>query len=252
MSDARAVPLIVAHRGGAPDEPENSWPAFLHAIEQGYDFIEFDVNLSADGVPVIFHNARVHGVPITRLTLSELLALLPELLTLDDLLDRIEGTGNPTFMVIDIKGRNTDRAVAPVIERRGLVPHVLVTSKHAGSLRRLKRRIPPLRTGLSHGASLGHSRLLPAPFLRVMIWVVRLFVLTVGLARMRWAGVCVAALHYLVIDEATVQTLRAAGIRTDAWTVDDPGVANQLLRYGVDMLTTNRPLVVLDGWSTSS
>ena len=68
-----------AHRGlhdGKCGIPENSMKAFRLAIEKGYG-IELDVQLSADGIPVVFHDAtltRVCGVNrrVCDLTLSEL------------------------------------------------------------------------------------------------------------------------------------------------------------------------------------
>lgn len=60
----RAAPLIwpplnIAHRGAAGDAPENTLPAFELASRQGADGIELDVHLSADGVPVVIHDARL-------------------------------------------------------------------------------------------------------------------------------------------------------------------------------------------------
>ena len=56
-----------AHRGlydNNSEAPENSMAAFRRAVEHGYG-IELDVQLSKDGVPVIFHDfdlARACGV----------------------------------------------------------------------------------------------------------------------------------------------------------------------------------------------
>jgi len=51
--------LIFAHRGAAGDAPENTLAAFEWALRQGTDGIECDVHLSADGVPVVIHDARL-------------------------------------------------------------------------------------------------------------------------------------------------------------------------------------------------
>ncbi len=51
-------PLFVAHRGASDRALENSPSAFALALADGADMIEFDVRLSADGVPVVFHDAR--------------------------------------------------------------------------------------------------------------------------------------------------------------------------------------------------
>jgi len=47
---------LIAHRGNARDFPENTLPALQSAVELGIRFIEFDVQLSADGVPVVIHD----------------------------------------------------------------------------------------------------------------------------------------------------------------------------------------------------
>lgn len=45
-----------AHRGASADAPENTLAAFQLGLEQGADGIELDVQLSADGVPVVIHD----------------------------------------------------------------------------------------------------------------------------------------------------------------------------------------------------
>lgn len=52
-------PLIIAHRGFSDEAPENSMAAFQKAIDAKCDMIEMDVRLSADNVPVIFHDRRL-------------------------------------------------------------------------------------------------------------------------------------------------------------------------------------------------
>jgi glycerophosphoryl diester phosphodiesterase len=51
------VPLLVAHRGLAAEYPENTLEALRAALEAGACFVEFDVQLTADGVPVLLHDA---------------------------------------------------------------------------------------------------------------------------------------------------------------------------------------------------
>jgi glycerophosphoryl diester phosphodiesterase len=56
---------LIAHRGNARDFPENTLPALQSAVELGVRFIEFDVQLAADGVPVVIHDhelARTTGL----------------------------------------------------------------------------------------------------------------------------------------------------------------------------------------------
>jgi len=59
------MPDLIAHRGYAARYPENTLPALEAAVAAGARFVEVDVQLSADGVPVLFHDRglkRVCGV----------------------------------------------------------------------------------------------------------------------------------------------------------------------------------------------
>ena len=52
-------PLVIAHRGFSDEAPENSIAAFQKAIEAKSDMVELDVRLSADNVPMVFHDRRL-------------------------------------------------------------------------------------------------------------------------------------------------------------------------------------------------
>jgi glycerophosphoryl diester phosphodiesterase len=52
-------PWNIAHRGGAQLMPENTLPAFADAMASGYDGVELDVQLTADGVAVVHHDDRL-------------------------------------------------------------------------------------------------------------------------------------------------------------------------------------------------
>lgn len=50
------IPELIAHRGYAARYPENTLVALEAAVGAGARFVEVDVQLSADGVPVLFHD----------------------------------------------------------------------------------------------------------------------------------------------------------------------------------------------------
>lgn len=53
-------PLVIAHRGASGLAPENTLAAFRLATALGADGVELDVHLTADGQPVVIHDARVN------------------------------------------------------------------------------------------------------------------------------------------------------------------------------------------------
>lgn len=62
---------IVAHRGFSAMAPENTLVAFSAALEAGADSIEFDLQISADKVPVIFHDETLDRITGTSGTIRE-------------------------------------------------------------------------------------------------------------------------------------------------------------------------------------
>jgi glycerophosphoryl diester phosphodiesterase len=72
-----SLPKLVAHRGYTAHYPENSLLAIAAAVNVGAEFIEFDVLMSADEVPVLFHDrdlqrmcgkqGAVHDYPLAEL-----------------------------------------------------------------------------------------------------------------------------------------------------------------------------------------
>ena len=95
--------VLYAHRGlfdNKTDAPENSLPAFQKAVEAGYG-IELDVQLSKDGIPVVFHDAslkRMCGVegnvwdyPLSELKQLKLADSNAEVPTLAEVLDVVDG-----------------------------------------------------------------------------------------------------------------------------------------------------------------
>ncbi len=71
------IPELVAHRGHAAHYPENTLPAIESALKAGSCYVEVDIQLTADGVPVLFHDDDMqritgHSQYITQLHAEQL------------------------------------------------------------------------------------------------------------------------------------------------------------------------------------
>lgn len=133
--------LNIAHRGASGYAPENTRAAFDKAIAMGTDMIETDVQMTADGHLVLWHDAFVdrnsdgHG-PVCDHTLTELRALdlgrwfapafagqrvltVPEML--NEYVPRIP-------VVFEIKDPRVTQPLMALIAERGLIDRVHVTS----------------------------------------------------------------------------------------------------------------------------
>ena len=63
---------VIAHRGASRQYPENTLAAFDAALDQGCDAIELDLQLSRDGVPVVYHDRTLSRAGGGRRRVAEL------------------------------------------------------------------------------------------------------------------------------------------------------------------------------------
>ncbi len=56
MQPSPLIHRLVAHRGNQQHYPENSLSAFQAAVADGCHYLEFDVQLSADLTPMVYHD----------------------------------------------------------------------------------------------------------------------------------------------------------------------------------------------------
>lgn len=113
-----------AHRGfhkAKSIAPENSMAAFHLAIQNNFG-IEFDVQLSKDGVPVVFHDfnlKRVCGIDknVNELTFQELrqLSLFDSNEKIPHLQEVIDLVSGHVPLIIEIKSKSSDVSVCSVV-----------------------------------------------------------------------------------------------------------------------------------------
>jgi len=115
-------PWIVGHRGASDVAPENTQSAIEAAIASGCDGVEFDVQLTRDRIPVLYHDRTLHKIngKLKRISSVDLRYLQKldwgkwfsaayageRLLPLADLL---RDYASKTRLFIEIKSRSVDR-----------------------------------------------------------------------------------------------------------------------------------------------
>lgn len=113
-----------AHRGlhlGENTAPENSMAAFNLAVEKNYG-IELDVQLSKDGIPLVFHDSslkRVCGVDkyLDELTFHELreLNLFNSNERIPSFTEVLELVNGKVPLIIELKTRSNNISVCPLV-----------------------------------------------------------------------------------------------------------------------------------------
>lgn len=119
---------VIAHRGAAQDRPENTLAAFEKAFEDGADWIELDVQETADGEVVVIHDSdflKVGGDPLKVWN-----ATMEDVARID-----VGSRFDPSYAD---QRAPTLRAALDVAKGRG---RVLIELKHYGHAVRLEERV---------------------------------------------------------------------------------------------------------------
>lgn len=128
--------LRIGHRGAAGYEPENTLRSFRRALDIGVDFIETDLQLTADGHVVLMHDKRVdrttNGTGYVReMTLAELRRLdagKGELIpTLSELLELARGRSG---LMLEIIAPGLGAIVPRLVRESGFEGPVIYASFH--------------------------------------------------------------------------------------------------------------------------
>jgi glycerophosphoryl diester phosphodiesterase len=228
-------PIPFAHRGGASEVPENTMPAFEHAVRLGYQYVETDVHVTADGVLLAFHDDV-----LDRVTDSEgVVAELPWSVVKEARVDGREPI--PLFadllaawpdLRVNIDPKH-DAAVEPLASAlRGAraVDRVCVGAFSDERLERVRTLLPGVCTSLgpigtlqlglaAQGEGVGE---LAAPCAQVPT---------------DYEGI-------EIVTPAFLDTAHERGLQIHVWTIDDEAEMARLLDLGVDGIMTDRPAVL--------
>lgn len=232
-------PTLHAHRGASHAAPENTLLAFERAVVEGADAIELDVRLSADRIPIVFHDdelTRMTGTPgrvadTSTDHLATLTAHGEPIPRLADLVSFAERHRLP----LNVELKPTPRphelvdACAPILAALAqLAPPLVVSSFDPRALALVHQRLPALALGLifDDPRALAALAFLPPVDLHP---------------------------RSDLVDPSTLPTLLTASHphrALRAWTVDDPAEAHRLRalphphdpsRPAVTAFITNRP-----------
>jgi glycerophosphoryl diester phosphodiesterase len=222
---------IIAHRGAAAVRPENTLAAVEKALEDRADWVEIDVQETADGEVVVAHDSdfmKLAGVDLKvwDATMADLAAIdigtrfgpaygAERTPTLRAVLEAAKGRGK---VLIELKyyGHDVDleARVARIVEETGMEDAVAVMSLKIPGVRKMHALRPDWPHGILAATAIGDLAALEADFLAV----------NTGQASLR-----------------LIRQAQERGKKLYVWTVDDPLTMTRMISMGVDGLITNDP-----------
>lgn len=228
----------VAHRGWSSRAPENTMAAIRLALaDPDIEWIEIDVQLSKDHIPVVIHDYTLRRTTngkgdVNSLTAAELTALdagkwfsqkyqgepVP---TLEQVLKEAVGRCklNIELKTDGIRYPMIEQKVAECIRAHHAEKEVVITSFHEGTLYRMRRLSGEIRTGLIID---GWRNTLPK--------------------ELEELGSDFLAIGYPRLNKERVALLRAAGIQVMAWTINEKRAIRKIAALDPAlMICTNYP-----------
>ncbi len=222
---------VIGHRGAAALRPENTMAAVLKAIEDGADWVEIDVQETADDVVIVAHDSdfmKLAGVPtkVWDVTMDEIAEIDigswfdPEYAdertpTLRDVLAAAKGKAK---VIIELKyyGHDVDleNRVAALVEEFDMQDDIATMSLKYPAVQKMKKLRPDWRAGVLAATAIGDLSGLEGEFV---------------------------AVNAAMATPGLVRSVQAAGKDIYVWTVNDPLQMSAMASMGVDGLITDRP-----------
>ncbi len=209
-------------------------PAFEYAVGLGYRYLETDVQVTADGMLVAFHDddlSRTCGRPgrISQLPWSEVRTA------------RVGGTA-PIPLLTDLLEAWPDVRVNIDCKTDAAVPALATTLRRTSALHRVC-------VGAFDDRRLARLRAMLGPELCTSLGPIGVARLVAGGLRHTAAMAAQVPVRQGPIPVTTagfVRRAHARGLAVHVWTIDDAGAMERLLDLGVDGLMTDRPTVLRD------
>lgn len=248
-TDSITSPIIVPHRGSAAVLVENSASAMREIIDRGANTIEFDVQVTSDGVPVVMHDTTLTRTTTSTGNVSALTAAQWDALVLDPSTYLAAGYANeapPRLSAIMSIAKNralmiaeakVSAAAQPLVDAAlaaGIEPNGLIVQSFT-------------LADLTPAVTAGYGAMLLATDMTSLVMA------DVAAAGVRWIG-------YGTDDSASAGEIAAArslGIRCVRWTVNRRVEMSLALSNGAagvmsdewEYLKASGPLSTQDSWS---
>lgn len=228
---SRDAAVVIAHRGAAAEAPENTLAATTLALAQRADYVEIDVQETAEGEVAVLHDSDLMRVGGVDLKIWE--ATRERLATIDigswfrpeffgervpSLAEVLQGARGRGRVLIELKyyghDERLEQRVAGVVEALGQTDDVAVMSLEYDQVQRMRALRPDWTVGLLTAKAVGDLATLDADFLAV----------NAGMA-----------------DRRFIRRAHARDKKVYVWTINDPVQMFRMLNLGVDGLITDRP-----------
>lgn len=246
---ARVCPRVIAHRGGGLMRPENSWEAFEFCAAEGFDYVETDAQLSADGEVFLLHDPVLERVSDGRGAVGNLSGEELRALTLHGsrrgpvpLTEALAQFPDTAFN-IDAKSDAVVQPLLDAITAAGAQGRVLLASFSSARLRKIRRLYPNIATSLGESeiASLVATSRLPERSWLHLPWHRAALQSDTRAGRPVAVQVPLSYRGIPIVTQRFVALSHYLGYHVHVWTLNDAQQVHLALDRGADAIITDDP-----------
>ena len=229
--------IIYGHRGAKGEAPENTLAGFQHASRHGIRHFEMDIQLSADGVPVVIHDLTIDRTTggegrVSKFTAVELAAMdarqntapWPSPVGIPMLDDVFKSCPDFVHMQLEVKKDRRSRLnvlcnrLVEIVHRHGWRDRITITSSDIWFLQAVRRRDRSISTGLVS------EQRFPNPLKTALN-----------------LGCSYLCLKWTLCSEALVESAHRQNLHLSVWTTNRIHDMLMLEQKGVDSIITDFP-----------
>jgi len=222
---------IMAHRGASLAAPENTMAAVREAIDSGAQWVEIDVQETADGEVIVIHDSDLQK--IGRVPLGVATSELEELQEVDigswfskefseeriPTLEQVLRLCKDRIRVnIELKyygaQQQLEKRVAEIVDANAMADQIVVMSLSLDGIRKMRQLRPAWTLGLLSSVAVGNLAALEVDFL---------------------------ALNARFASRHLIRRMHEQGKDIMVWTINDPVGMSAMASRGVDVIITDEP-----------
>lgn len=222
---------IIAHRGASASAPENTLAAVRQAIIDQADWVEIDVQETADGEVVVFHDSDF--MKLANIDLKIWDANMEDLADIDigshyhtrfsaervpTLRQMLAASKGKIRVIIELKyygyDQHLEQRVAEIVEAEQMQASIVLMSLKSDKVKKMKALRPEWQVGLLSAAAIGDLSNAQADFL---------------------------AVNSDLAQRSFVRSVHNNGKQVFVWTVNDASTMSAMIGRGVDGLITDKP-----------
>ena len=213
--------IEIAHRGYSDMYKDNSKEAFIGSVENHFDMIELDIQLTKDNQIIIYHDTFLKDKLIKNLNYKDILEIDKDILSLEKFFEIIDISKIKIYLDIKGNGIGIVRVLNNLIKRKKFLYNIFIASFNLIIIHKLYKINPKLQLG----------------FITESLYPKDIFLKIINESCLKFIS-----FHWTMLEESTINFLHANNIIILTYTSKNKDILSFMDEFDIDGIITNGKL----------